>query len=136
MRKNKARAYIAPKGCYVGVRGEFSVSVYFENEHAESFPLPLYDWILAYSSSGFEWSEVCNGSAQLALAILAHYTQSDSVARTLHLQFGADVVEAAPKAGFRLDLDVVGHWLVAHGFSNDNVAQTWVPIAEDWQPMN
>jgi hypothetical protein len=65
-----------------------------------------------HSSAGFDWGDGGNGSAQLALAILADHA-GDEVALSLHQQFKAAVVARLPSERWTLGRDDIDHALAA-----------------------
>ena len=82
---------------YEGRRTEQGVAVTVDGQ-----PLnPRLD-LWNHSPTGFEWGDVGNGAAQLALALLADCLGDDDEAMAWEQDFKAAVVAGLPKAGWTL----------------------------------
>lgn len=61
-----------------------------------------------------EWGRLDNTSAQLALDILMHHTDNQTMAVTYHQAFKQEVVSQLPVEGWTLSDEEINDWLRAH----------------------
>lgn len=69
--------------------------------------------LVNHSPTGFAWSYLGSGPAQLALAILADTTHDDAFAISNHQAFKADIIARLPAGDFTLDRADVLAWIEA-----------------------
>lgn len=72
------------------------------------------DDLMNHSPTGFEWGYEGSGPAQLALALLAHHTQDDAKAVSLHQAFKRDIVGNFARSGWNLAASEIDAWLTKH----------------------
>lgn len=75
-----------------------------------------------HSPDGFAWGYSGSGPAQLALAMLLHFTDQD-FALANYQQFKTDVIATLDKEGFEMDETEVAEWCKNHG-----LAQSKLPL--------
>lgn len=63
-----------------------------------------------HSPSGFAWGYVGSGPAQLALAILLHFTTKE-IALSFYQSFKWTIIAALPSGDFELQGEAVKNWL-------------------------
>ena len=80
--------------------------------------IPLRLDICNYSPDGFNWGYHGSGPSQLALAILAHATGDDEVAKRYHQRFKVShVATQDPHEDFSLSITTIADWLTARGWA-------------------
>jgi hypothetical protein len=136
MRLNKEKAFIGPDCKYRGVASTPRNVVYCEQASGHVGAIAERQDLRNHSPTGFSWGYGGSGPAQTALAILAHYTHDDELALELYQTFKGEVVVNLTAPNFELEGDVVGTWLLAHGYSNDNFEEQWQPIDRQGQSQN
>lgn len=65
-----------------------------------------------HSPTGPEWGYCGSGPAQLALALLADASESDSAALDFHQKFKVEIVAQLHKSGWVLDQLAILRWLI------------------------
>jgi hypothetical protein len=93
---------------YTGARSDSGATVLVDGRPLEG----RRDW--HNHSPGFEWGDDGDGSAQLALAILADYWGPPCRALVLarHQKFKADMVANFPREGWKLTGERIEQWLI------------------------
>ncbi len=83
---------------YVGERDKRGMChVWVIGEDGDAFGLPLRLDLRNHSPTGFEWSYLGSGPAQLALALLADATGNDVVATKSYQHFKRAVISVLPR---------------------------------------
>ena len=76
--------------------------------------LPLRLDLKSHSPGGFEWAYGNDGPAQLALAMLADFTESDRYALRHYHWFKLEVVSSLPSDGWKLTEREIRAWINEH----------------------
>jgi hypothetical protein len=100
------------KTTYVGLRREGNLHVYVARGKRLD-PLPPRLDIRNHSPTGYECSYGGSGPAQLALAILAHATQDDDVARAHYQHFKWAVIAKLGRENWRMPQEDVMRFLAS-----------------------
>lgn len=74
--------------------------------------------LVNHSPDGFSWGYSGSGPAQLALALLLHYTDQE-FALAHYQQFKTDVIAGLSKEGFEMDEDELATWCKEHGYAGN-----------------
>lgn len=64
-----------------------------------------------HSPDGFNWSYGGSGPAQLALALLVHFSKNDEFALDHYQAFKFDMIATLPQSDFELDGNKVLNWI-------------------------
>ena len=83
-------------------------------ESGEARPLLLRLDLKEYSPGGFEWGYGNNGPSQLALAVLADVTGSDTYALRHHHWFKLEVISSLPFGDWKLSQKEIMDWINEH----------------------
>lgn len=67
-----------------------------------------------HSPDGFNWGYGGSGPAQLALALMLHFTKDEREAQMLYQDFKWDVIAKLPQSDFELDSEVIERWILEH----------------------
>jgi Family of unknown function (DUF6166) len=115
---------------YVGQRTDQGCVVYCVVPGLRQEEVPLRNDLRNHSPCGINWGYGGSGPAQLALALLAHYTRDDDLALRLHQRFKRAFVS---RWGDHWELPglFIEAWLLAEGFTRANPLNRYASINPD-----
>lgn len=70
--------------------------------------------LVNHSPDGFAWGYSGSGPAQLALALLLHFTRDTAYVMEHYQDFKRDVIAGLDQAGFAISSGVVTRWIKAN----------------------
>jgi hypothetical protein len=76
-------------------------------------PVPSQQ-LINHSPDGFAWGYAGSGPAQLALALLLHFSGNSEFSLAHYQDFKFDVIQGLSEDGFELANDVVTRWIRKH----------------------
>jgi len=106
--KRKVISYSASRDSGYGSR---AVIVQYDDSDQEMLDPRPSQKLYNHSPDGFEWGYGGSGPAQLALAILLHYTGNPKEALMWHQDFKWEFMAKAPQEGFVITADQIERYL-------------------------
>lgn len=91
---------------YIGTRTASATFVLVQTKLGREHLRLRFD-LIRHHPPGFDWAKTGSGSAQLALALLAHASGSDELALEHHEAFQHEIVARLPRSGWELTSEQV-----------------------------